>query len=258
MTSDEQSLLSAVLDKPADDTPRLLYADWLEEQGHGERAEFIRVQCELATLLAPHNGRWPHEAKGWCDCDYCALCRRERKLWEADTTDGVWRIDFALPWKQNECHVLIPQNALANAAHHEAQMPRIVVKRGWPAEVSCTLADWIGGDCGECNGTACGKCYGGGVIPGHGPAIVAAQPVEVVRVTDKRPILSGVFWTWYSSGNRLTPEHTIIPMPIFDLLKPHSLSSGSSQIVHFHSEQAAVAALSAALIAWAKEQKEQA
>jgi uncharacterized protein (TIGR02996 family) len=32
------------------DTPRLVYADWLDEQGDPDRAEFIRVQCELAGL----------------------------------------------------------------------------------------------------------------------------------------------------------------------------------------------------------------
>jgi uncharacterized protein (TIGR02996 family) len=35
-----------------DDTPRLVYADWLDENGHPERAEFIRVQVERARLPA--------------------------------------------------------------------------------------------------------------------------------------------------------------------------------------------------------------
>lgn len=42
-----QALLAAVLDDPADDTPRLVLADWLEETGHEAhvaRAEFIRLQ----------------------------------------------------------------------------------------------------------------------------------------------------------------------------------------------------------------------
>jgi uncharacterized protein (TIGR02996 family) len=33
-----------------DDTPRLVYADWLDENGRPERAEFIRVQIERARL----------------------------------------------------------------------------------------------------------------------------------------------------------------------------------------------------------------
>src|SRR5258708_34922191 len=35
-----------------DDTPRLVYADWLTENGQDERAEFIRVQVERARLPA--------------------------------------------------------------------------------------------------------------------------------------------------------------------------------------------------------------
>jgi len=40
--------LRAIAAAPDDDTPRLVYADWLDEHGDPARAEFIRVQCELA------------------------------------------------------------------------------------------------------------------------------------------------------------------------------------------------------------------
>jgi uncharacterized protein (TIGR02996 family) len=46
MTSDGDALFRAVCESPADDTPRLVYADWLDEHGQPERAEFIRLQCE--------------------------------------------------------------------------------------------------------------------------------------------------------------------------------------------------------------------
>lgn len=49
-------LLAAILDNPADDLPRLVYADWLEENvGTPDalaRCEFIRVQCEIPRLEA--------------------------------------------------------------------------------------------------------------------------------------------------------------------------------------------------------------
>jgi carbon storage regulator CsrA len=45
----EAAFLRAVLADPADDAPRLIYADWLDEQGD-PRGEFIRVQCRLAQL----------------------------------------------------------------------------------------------------------------------------------------------------------------------------------------------------------------
>ena len=43
------ALLAGVIAAPDDDLPRLVYADWLEEAGDGDRAEFIRVQCRLAA-----------------------------------------------------------------------------------------------------------------------------------------------------------------------------------------------------------------
>lgn len=42
---DEPALLAAILTHPDEDTPRLMYADWLDEHGQPERAEFIRLQC---------------------------------------------------------------------------------------------------------------------------------------------------------------------------------------------------------------------
>lgn len=48
--TERDALLRAVLADPADDTVRLAFADWLDENGESERAEFIRVQVELAKL----------------------------------------------------------------------------------------------------------------------------------------------------------------------------------------------------------------
>jgi uncharacterized protein (TIGR02996 family) len=45
--TEEEALLHAICTHPDDDTPRLVYADWLQEHGNEERAEFIRVQCQL-------------------------------------------------------------------------------------------------------------------------------------------------------------------------------------------------------------------
>jgi uncharacterized protein (TIGR02996 family) len=44
--TEQAALLAAIRDNLGDDTPRLVYADWLQENGEDDRAEFIRVQCE--------------------------------------------------------------------------------------------------------------------------------------------------------------------------------------------------------------------
>jgi uncharacterized protein (TIGR02996 family) len=43
---DEDGLWQAIVDDPDDDLPRLIYADWLDENGRPERAELIRLQCD--------------------------------------------------------------------------------------------------------------------------------------------------------------------------------------------------------------------
>src|SRR5262249_4928243 len=58
--SEENALLAAIDANPLDDAPRLVYADWLDEQGgkpQAARAEFIRAQCEL-DLLPPADPRF--------------------------------------------------------------------------------------------------------------------------------------------------------------------------------------------------------
>jgi uncharacterized protein (TIGR02996 family) len=46
----DSAFLHAIQANPDDDAPRLVYADWLDEHGDHDRAEFIRAQIELARL----------------------------------------------------------------------------------------------------------------------------------------------------------------------------------------------------------------
>jgi uncharacterized protein (TIGR02996 family) len=47
--TDDTALYRAIVARPEDDTPRLVYADWLEENGREQEAEFIRLECRLET-----------------------------------------------------------------------------------------------------------------------------------------------------------------------------------------------------------------
>lgn len=57
--TERDALLAAVLAAPADDLPRLVFADWLEESGEQVRADFIRRQIRMIG---------PGEDSLWC-CD---------------------------------------------------------------------------------------------------------------------------------------------------------------------------------------------
>jgi len=57
------AFLHAVRDHPDDDTPRLVYADWLAENGDEARGDLIRAQCRsddatASALLRDHEARW--------------------------------------------------------------------------------------------------------------------------------------------------------------------------------------------------------
>jgi uncharacterized protein (TIGR02996 family) len=80
--SREAAFLRAIAEEGEDNTSRLVFADWLEEQGEGPRAEFIRVQCELASPQLAENRR--HE-----------LRVRERELLNAHRQE--WCQAFVLP-----------------------------------------------------------------------------------------------------------------------------------------------------------------
>jgi uncharacterized protein (TIGR02996 family) len=56
-TRDGEALMAAILADPADDFPRLAYADWCDESGDPDRAEFIR-------LGVANQGRQPHNTFG--------------------------------------------------------------------------------------------------------------------------------------------------------------------------------------------------
>jgi uncharacterized protein (TIGR02996 family) len=79
MLTDAEPFLQRVRAFPDDDVPRLIFADWLEEQGAAgaQRAAFIRVQVALARLTAEDPQR-PNLAAA-----EAALLEAHRDEWEA-------------------------------------------------------------------------------------------------------------------------------------------------------------------------------
>src|SRR3954471_11402384 len=57
MPSADAAFLAAIRDRPDDDLPRLVYADYLDERGD-PRGEFIRLQIERARLPADDPRRY--------------------------------------------------------------------------------------------------------------------------------------------------------------------------------------------------------
>jgi uncharacterized protein (TIGR02996 family) len=101
--STKESLLAQIVAEPGEDAPRLVFADWCEDNGDPERAEYIRAQVRLEAmpewdpdrfdleersldLLAEHKGEWLSHLPKWA--------RQQRLGWrrgfaaEADLTQA--------------------------------------------------------------------------------------------------------------------------------------------------------------------------
>jgi uncharacterized protein (TIGR02996 family) len=208
MANDERPLLRAILAAPEDDTPRLILADWLDEHSLAERAEFIRVQCELA-VVRPRQC----DCKGMSDPEdvgpNCVLRARlearERELWDGVRENDI-RPTLTERFPGEWCIVHDRSGSIVEDA------TAAVVRRGFVAEVRCDLATLFGGPCGRCGGEGltytgpgggqraqerCTACNGERTTPGIAAALFASQPVSAVTLTDREPAQVGNEWVWF-------------------------------------------------------------
>jgi len=77
----DMRFLQAIQDSPTDDFLRLVYADWLEEQGEEARSRYIRLECQIADERAK-KGRLTKDS------------RRELKQLR-DQLDMIWLMNLA-------------------------------------------------------------------------------------------------------------------------------------------------------------------
>lgn len=75
LMSDREALIRAVYAAPDDDAPRLIYADWLDEHDDPARAEFIRLQVELARLP-----RWSEDPRRRAAEERAAELQRDHQV----------------------------------------------------------------------------------------------------------------------------------------------------------------------------------
>ena len=86
--TDEQPFLDAIFDRYADDRPRLVYADFLDDAGEPERAELIRVQLALSRL-GEDDPRRPQLKDREAE-----LLNRNRAAWTSHLVGLVLGVDF--------------------------------------------------------------------------------------------------------------------------------------------------------------------
>ncbi len=129
--SDGHALLRAILDDPDDDAPRLIYADWLEENGDPARAAFIRAQIKLARL--------PQD-----DPDRDRLVQIDRTLWKANR--DAWKAWLPSWVKVTEFHRgfveeirCFAEDFLARADEVRLRTPLLAVRLDGTTDVAVPL-----------------------------------------------------------------------------------------------------------------------
>jgi uncharacterized protein (TIGR02996 family) len=86
--TDEQPFLDAIFQRYHDDTPRWVYADYLDQCGDPERAELIRLQLTLARLPDDHSARPELTDR------IAGLLAEHSREWTAELGDLVAGVEF--------------------------------------------------------------------------------------------------------------------------------------------------------------------
>lgn len=216
-----QALLATILADPADDVPRLILADHLDDCGESDRAEFIRVGIEIASLETQAGGGTLVELAGG---RYVALRRRELEILSAPAPRT-----FKHAGETTIVHTTLEDNWLADflrgVGWQWSGNERVEWRRGFVTSVTCSAAAWLE----------------------HGGKIVAVQPVESVTLTGKAPFeVPDVGWMFTVSDDPDCPAWRL-PLALWDCLPRNELGKRAQP-----SPAAALAALSTAAVALAR------
>jgi len=238
--TDLDAILRAVVADPADDTPRLVYAEVCDDAGEHERAEFIREQCELARMPAdepfvrvaeavlaerlPRMSRlernesrdillpqcFPEARQRVADRDAKRkkLRRRERELFDRHKCEWFGGDRWAVLLLPDDDADLIPD------------LTGAVVRRGFVDEIRTGLSQFVGDRCPVCDigpgvrryptqggdwtEGACDHCHGTGRVGLDLAAVFAVHPIARVVLADREPTAashqSGA-WHWTWAEN---------------------------------------------------------
>lgn len=124
---DQRSFWTAIRDNPEDDTPRLIYADWLEDHDNPTRAELIRVQCALAKL--GHDRRKGRKERVKLEPREAALLAENREFWIAPFLAAL---EGSNPWSRDDDWFTRLQfyRGFLNAHHFGLEAARRLSKAG--------------------------------------------------------------------------------------------------------------------------------
>ncbi len=190
----DDELYQTILDQPFNDTPRLIYADYLDENGDPERAEFIRLSNELE----PYSGNeLNHSLLGLNRSERTAKIRRLLDLYyKMSMLDQHRQFNLKL-WLHcgPETHRHELMNTLSTGEYH----------CGFASSIRCSTQYWIS-NCSH---------------------LVNTYPVGRVELKDRNPFVVVQFnndhygrWSWAEFTTTLQHSlQNVLPHDIFALLQ---------------------------------------
>lgn len=185
---------------------KMLRPGWVvKEDGRKERAELIRVQCELAyRCTCGHDPIFDYPQ----GCSVCALRRRERELLRAAQTTGrvianglAWSAACEGALGRGRRVLWASATSLEIVAYEDdrsrRELARWSFRRGFVASVTLTLQQFLD----------------------HAAALFRAAPIEEVRLSDRRPIHHehSDLYVWEVYGSDLAGAF-LLPEELFRLL----------------------------------------
>ena len=193
--TERDAFIADICEHPEDDAPRLIFADWLDDHGEPDRAEFVRTQMELARC--PQQIAWLEQmpVESWTGDPVegqllrrlDGLRHRERHLlsihwprWLHESFDSLAFDVGTSARDDNDFGVSLYSKQKGELGHFDCSF-----RRGFVAEVKLPLAVWLV----------------------HGPKLVRQQPIERVEVWDKEPhnyLDRNTSWRW---TNGIGPIH---------------------------------------------------
>lgn len=166
VTPEHRAFLASIIAAPDDDAPRLACADWMEENGDVARAELIRVQVEQSKYVSTkctHGG-----GTKWSPCCWIEkLRRRERELLKKNCKRWVLNWYCLNIFGDKEWYAWNDEAKVTTASTYaDINCTVWTFRRGFIESVRCDWPTWRD----------------------HGDAILAAQPVTEVTLTNMPPI----------------------------------------------------------------------
>lgn len=194
------AFMASILEEPADNLRRLVLCDWLEELGQpdaAERAEFIRVQCEIerakartsfdCSFMPSNNCSGMNSAMVKIDLQHketwCSKCLPKAKLLHREQELMARNAaNWLKPSPQNHPPLVSGYQMgwmLQVKTWLGQEYAQVEFSRGFPSKVWCRLSHWID------------------II---GPAAVRAHPIEKVTTFPISPTKTHGGWVWHGGS----------------------------------------------------------